>query len=120
MFVASGSMIEGPFSLKGTAEMRLNFSFSQGWSLFQACVPSISCQRFLGISALFECILFYFCFSVHYIFINNCEIIFQGAFMENKIVLVGDNIPRAQFGTTVANIGDLNKDGLDGKSFFYI
>lgn len=36
--------------------------------------------------------------------------------MENKIVLVGDNIPGSRFGTTVANIGDLNQDGIDGKS----
>ncbi|CAE1243047.1 ITGA9 [Acanthosepion pharaonis] len=36
-----------------------------------------------------------------------------GSFMENKIVLVGDNIPGSRFGTTVANIGDLNQDGID-------
>lgn len=50
---------------------------------------------------------------------NNCKIIFQGSFIENKIVLVGDNIPGSRFGTAVANIGDLNQDGIDGKSLSF-
>ena len=33
---------------------------------------------------------------------------------ENPIVLSGDSFPRARFGTSVVNIGDVNDDGFEG------
>ena len=39
--------------------MRLNFSFAQGRSFYQACIIPTSCQGPLGTSALLELILFY-------------------------------------------------------------
>ena len=34
---------------------------------------------------------------------------------DNPIVLSGDGSPRARFGTSVINIGDVNDDGFEGE-----
>ena len=39
---------------------------------------------------------------------------------DDPIVLSGDRSPRARFGTSVVNIGDVNDDGFEGERNNYI
>ena len=67
VLAASGQLKEGHFCLRGTAEVRANFSFGQGRSFFCAFVVPTNCQGILGISAITELILFYiFSFTFFY------------------------------------------------------
>ena len=91
---------KGLFSLRGTAEVRLNFSFSLGRSFSgQACVASTSCQGLLGISALFGCILFYlfsFCLSTT-TFLVGSKICWQNVKNSFIIIIITSNGPNLDF-----------------------
>ena len=67
-----------PFCMRITAEVRSNFSFSLGWTLFRVCVTPTSYLELLEISALLDLLLssFYFYFSCHYKYNLSWEIFF--------------------------------------------
>ena len=64
VFAANGRVKRHPFYATVESEVRSNFSFTQGWFLFRACVDLISCQDLLWIFDFLN--LFY---SIYFIFI---------------------------------------------------
>ena len=53
-------------------------------------------------------------YCLSYLCFTYCTPLLQGVLNPSGKVLTGDNKPEAQFGSAIASIGDINRDGFPG------